>query len=84
MKCAYSSEPSDSSTSTDPHFDDAARPPCFATRAPEAAVTMIEEGAGGVGYSFRLDGDWAAPRARSSANSVTTLRLSRQSRFGPI
>ena len=32
--------PSVSSTSTDPHFDDAARPPCLATRAPAAAVTI--------------------------------------------
>ena len=32
--------PSDSSTSTDPHFDEAARPPCLATRAPAAAVTI--------------------------------------------
>ena len=32
--------PSVSSTSTDPHFDDAARPPCLATRAPDAAVTI--------------------------------------------
>ena len=32
--------PSASSTSTEPHFDDAARPPCLATFAPAAAATI--------------------------------------------